>query len=179
MIKIFGITLAILLVFSFTACDTSGGGGSSNNNGNGDKTLTQEDFYGTWIRNQGNKEPYTISITADSFHFEDNSNSFINHTVITWTAASNTATTHGADEYDGIFTGNNSNPSLSFPEGFTISGSRTVSGLSNILLPNDGFFIALSADRNSLYVAQSSSIYNRASFHDPEMKDSIFTRVAE
>ena len=136
-------------------------------------------FFGTWKGTTvGYYGPFTITITADSFRWE-NPDHNINHADITWTEATNTATEPGFNvvAYYGFFRGANANPSLSYPTGFTISGTRTYSpGGYSTPIPT-GFFIALSANGQTLYVAQSSSVYNRAGFASSHMEDSLFTRV--
>ena len=136
-------------------------------------------FIGTWtISPGGYYGPYTITITADSFRWENPGN-YINHADITWTEAANTATDPGPDvnpySYEGFFRNANSNPSDSYPTGFTISGTRTYTGFSSPI--PSGFFMALSANGQTLYIAQSSSVYNRAGFASSFMQDSLFTRV--
>ena len=156
-------------------------------------TIRPSDFFGNWVSAGGlGGDIFILEITQGNIRLQSGPSIFapyIEHGNIVWKASLNTATERlisGMPEYgyEGIFTGPNSNPSILFPLGFTINAEYrslvlwTLNGHSASILPFN-FFIALSTDGQTLYVASSSSNYNRAGFSHADMEDSIFTRVEE
>jgi len=138
------------------------------------------DLYGTYKRIEGDYQPYTITITVNNFHFEDKNGNYINFDDIIWEARANTSTTPVIwyPSQDGAYGGILTNPSTDFPNGYIITGSRENDAyyLRNYPI-QQGCFMALSADKQTLYLASADFSYNRAGFKHVEMKDSLFTRV--
>ena len=189
------LRLLFILTLSFylISCPDPNGGGNDERGG-----VPGEAFYGRWKAPAaaGNMSDYSLEIGQNSFIFDFSItqslsldqpiNTYfcvIRLDNITWTRATNTATTHGVTgfygDYGGFFVGQNSNPSRLFPNGFTITGTRTATfdgrSTTDSRMP-DGLFIALSADRQTLYVAESASVYNRAGGVN---QDSLFTRATD
>ena len=153
-IKLFGF-IALVAVIGFSAC----GNGTTN-----DPDL-RVGFYGTWTRTEGSYQPYTVTITSSSFSFVDNDGDYINYANITWIAAANTAT-----DNPGGSTVIHSN----YSNGYTITGTVDETYGTG---PVNGFFIAISANGQTLYLGESASVYNIAGFSSTVMTDAVFTKV--
>ena len=93
-------------------------------------------YYGTWTCETGSYAPYTVTVSATEIKRADKDGDYIKYTDILFTPAANKYST---------FTGQ-------FPIGHTFTGTRTDQGFEGVL-----GFIAISADRQSLYLTPSAT----------------------